>query len=635
RIAARIRNAAQSARETAYRFLRNASYKVFWSSDEPALRDGRLVLPLQENFRGRLSGIVHTQSASGATIFFEPGEIVEANNRVSEEESAYQLELQRILRRMTAVIRDNYRELQQLRLHIGRLDDRCARARFALKHQAIWAPVHPSDRRIRLVQARHPLLGKDAVPISLEISGDPERFIVLSGPNTGGKTVALKTLGLFAALHQHGLPVPAADGTKLPLFSAVHADIGDEQSIERSLSTFSGHIGRIKTILHQVDRNGLVLLDELGTGTDPDEAGALGVAICEYLTDVGCLGIITTHLWALKEFSFSSPHFFNAAMAFDEQTHRPTFAVVPGLPGSSYALDTAESIGLPTIIMQRAREVFAAEQSSSAATLRRLAEQERRIEEHHGVLERTRNDLEARQRQLDQQAQTLSERESEVRRGQLRELDQLLSEGRSRIEQTIKSIREEELSTERIQQAKAQMKELEHSLESVRIKHQQHRRQTAATDLIPQPGAKVRIRENNKQGVIQRSAGKQRWKVAFGSISLTVHENDFTVTASPAAASTSQSPTVAAKADAPKQQPVYTVDLRGMRVHEAEQELLKYLDAAVVQGSSSISIIHGKGSGALQQALHGLLREHPLVKGFQFARPELGGSGKTEVTLAD
>lgn len=217
RIAARIHSASQAARDTAQRFLRQATYRDFWTSDEPALRDGRLVLPLQENYRGRISGIVHTRSASGTTLFFEPAEIVEANNRVTDEQSAYQVELQRILRRMSAVIREHRAVLEQLRQQVGRLDDRCARARFALQQDAVWLPV-TEDSAIRLVQARHPLLGSAAVPISLEISGDPQRFIVLSGPNTGGKTVALKTLGLLAALHQHALPVPAADGTRLPLF---------------------------------------------------------------------------------------------------------------------------------------------------------------------------------------------------------------------------------------------------------------------------------------------------------------------------------------------------------------------------------------------------------------------------------
>ncbi|WP_169313564.1 endonuclease MutS2 [Spirochaeta africana] len=632
RIAARIHSASQAARDTAQRFLRQATYRDFWTSDEPALRDGRLVLPLQENYRGRISGIVHTRSASGTTLFFEPAEIVEANNRVTDEQSAYQVELQRILRRMSAVIREHRAVLEQLRQQVGRLDDRCARARFALQQDAVWLPV-TEDSAIRLVQARHPLLGSAAVPISLEISGDPQRFIVLSGPNTGGKTVALKTLGLLAALHQHALPVPAADGTRLPLFSAIHADIGDEQSIERSLSTFSGHIGRIKRILAEADARGLVLLDELGTGTDPDEAGALGVAICEHLVDTGCMGIITTHLWALKEFSFSSEAFFNAAMAFDEQTHRPTYAVVPGLPGSSYALDTAEAIGLQPSILGRARELVEADQTSSAALLKRLAEQERRIQAREHELAALERELQRRHDLLQEQQQQLSQREGEVRRGQLQELDALLAAGRSRIEQTVKELREGELSSARIQAAKAGMHELEDQSAQVKEAAARDAAQRRIAEAAPQPGAIIRMHDSGKQGVIQRSAGKKRWKASFGSISLTVHERDFSVMAADQEASVQQSLSKPLPSQTPQKQPVYTVDVRGMRAHEAQDCVGRALDDALVQGRGDLAVIHGKGSGALQQAIQELLRQHPSVENFGFARPELGGSGKTEIRL--
>ena len=634
-IVRRIHRASQDARNTAQGYIGNQQYKDYWTSDEPALRDGRLVLPLQENFRGRIPGIVHARSGSGNTLFFEPGEIMEANNRVSEAEAAYHRELHRILREMTAVIRSHRDAILQLQRHVGYLDDRCARGRYALRSDSIWVPVQPAmgnDRSIKLVQARHPLLGKTAVPISLEIDGDPQHFMILSGPNTGGKTVALKTLGLCAALHQHGLPVPAADGTVLPLFSAVCADIGDEQSIERSLSTFSGHMHRLEVILNAIDSNCLILLDELGTGTDPDEAGALAVAICEFLSRSSCQGVITTHLWALKELAIERSEFFNAAMAFDEDTHSPTYSITAGLPGSSYALDTAEAFGLPAEVIRRARELYESKQTQTTALIRRLAEKEARIEQSQRQAAEAEAELRNRELKLDEHERQLADREAQVRQGHIREMQHLLAESRSRVENLVKSIREQELTTERIQHARHELSEIESRMSEEQQRTDSLRSQSRPSG-VPHSrclsaGVAVRILSSGQTGVILRSDGKQKWKVAVGSLKLTVSEDAFTIIES-----NQKKAPKPVSVSAPAASSVYSLDVRGMRAFEAEETLQKSLDAALVAGNSQLAIIHGKGTGALQKALHALLKQHPAVESYGFSRPELGGSGRTEVVL--
>ncbi|GAB6090966.1 endonuclease MutS2 [Spirochaeta dissipatitropha] len=639
-IARKIRSAEQAARHAAYSYLKNAQYHEIWTSDEPALRDGRLVLPLQENFRGRLSGIIHTRSASGNTLFFEPSEIVEANNSVSEQQSAYQIEVQKILRRLSDIIHKCRPALMRLQKKIAVIDDRCARARFGIQHNAYWLPVQQNSS-IRLIMAAHPLLGKQAVPISLEIDTDPSRFLLLSGPNTGGKTVALKTLGLCAAMHQTGLPVPAASGSCLPLFSRIFADIGDEQSIERALSTFSGHLQRIKSILENIDHQSLVLLDELGSGTDPDEAGALACAVCEFLGDSGCMGMITTHLWSLKEFAFARDDFFNAAMAFDEETHAPTYAVVPGLPGSSHALDTAEAMDFPESVLKKARSIYSSQQTSTTALLKRLAEKEQNLAENTLKLQQQQSELQSRAENIEQQRQALLQREAEVRKGQIHELQNQLAAGRSTIEGLIRSIRENELNSKLIAEVRDGLKAVESDIERARDDTRQLQSRARTQEDFHNPafeGARVKILSNGKQGLIQRNAGTGKWRVLIGSITLTMHENDFIVISDSDKSLKVYHPPKSNKAvltEAPLTKMEYSIDLRGKRVHEAENELIQQIDNAIMNGSTMLAIIHGKGTGALQQAIHTILASHPSVDSYKFSRPELGGSGRTEVFFTD
>ncbi len=641
----RISQAQQRARNEAYSFLQNGMYSSFWTSQEPALRDGRLVLPLQENFRGRIDGIVHTRSSSGNTLFLEPQELLQANNQISVYRLEYDREVRRIMKEISDCIVQNHEAIVQTQFLVGWIDDRCARARYVFEQQCIWLPVQPASGPAKLVQARHPLLGKKAVPLTIEISGDPDHIMILSGPNTGGKTVALKTFGICSLLHQYGLPVPVADGSFLPLFSGIYADVGDTQSLEQALSTFSGHISRLNTVLGQLDRHALVLLDELGTGTDPQEAGVLAVAICEYLQKTACKGIVTTHLWEVKKMAEENDYFLNAAMSFDEQNHRPQFSIVPGLPGSSRALDTAEIVGLPAEIIMRARQLFSEGQSDSSRLLQNLADKKQELKKQRMDLEYEKKQSSQYMHSLLERERDLVEREHQVRKGRLQEADALLSDARSRVERIIRSIQEEKQKISDIKNVRAELDEIARTVDEKRQAGKQALR--FLQDLheedqeINRPfeiGDQIRLRESEKTGEIVRSAGKNSWLVRIGSIRMKVAEQDIRhlgAAKTKEAKKEPKSSSVFASGGLQLNESSWQIDVRGLRSYQAEQEVQRLLDSALVQGSSQVVIIHGKGTGALQQTIHTYLQGHPAVKEIRFARPEFGGSGKTEVLLQD
>ncbi|THB62500.1 MAG: hypothetical protein D6B26_07940 [Spirochaetaceae bacterium] len=643
-ISSRIQRAKLKARDVAYRFLRGSSDSEIWTSQEPALRDGRLVLPLQENFRGRIDGVVHARSSSGNTLFMEPGELLEANNEISNCQAEYFREVQRILRLISDVIFTNREDIIALQQEVAWLDDRCARARYGLAIKGCW--IRPAkEAAVRLVQARHPLLAGKAVPVGIEVGEC--RIMVLSGPNAGGKTVALKTLGICSLLHQHGFPVPAAEGSTLPIFSGIFADIGDEQSIDFSLSTFSGHVARVSDILSRLDHASLVLLDELGTGTDPEEAGAIALAVCEYLKSSGCISMITTHLWILKEFAYVDPVCINAAMSYNEDLHLPEYQMITGLPGNSCALDLAEKSGLPSSVVKRAQKIHSDGQSNSAALLSRLLKQQEELQHQQQKISEEQQRLQLLEQELLLQKQQLLSREKDVRQGKLNELDSLLAEARRKIEGVVKRLREGVLTSEQIKDARDSIDLLANQAAGIRqqAEHDVLKVEEQVKTILPKrqaefsPGMRVRFVPNNKEGRIIRSAGKQRWQIETGSIKLTVDENQIEALLQEASKKTATGPDyhqMKSRFEYPEMESndFFCCDLRGMRVLEAEKRMQQFLDAAMVRGASNVEILHGKGTGALQQMVHDVLSDHHGVKSFQFASPEAGGSGKTEVLLA-
>ena len=613
----------------AARYLSDTTMQKYWNSDTPTHRDGRTVLPLNSSFKGRVTGIVHEISASGATLFIEPVEILEKNNELFEFETRYRQEVFRILRRLTELVAEHADELDETVELVTKLDAMRARARYSVLHGCVFAEITADS--VFLPGARHPLL-RNPVPITLSIESGI-RAVVISGPNTGGKTVTLKTVGLLALMNQFGLGIPANDESRLPLFDRIMVDIGDEQSIEGSLSTFSAHLRRISDVIDTASERSLILIDELGTGTDPDEAGALAFAVLDELVKTRCTTIITTHLGAVKNYAFTHDEAMNASVRFDTEKHTPTFEVVLGLPGSSYAIETAEKIGLKSSVVETARAYAENRAGDAAKIIEQLSELtrlgERRIEE----TENLRMQLERRENQLIERETALESRELALREKRLAEFDAFSADARRTLENLVREIREGELSREKMRKAKQFIEELstvtdaeKHDIEVSR-RRRKIKKPSRPTEI--DVGVEVVVTSTGRRGKVIRADRGGKWVVETGSMRVTLHADDLetVVPRKP------DKPDVQIAGFSPAQPAVGELDLRGMRLDEAIHRLQTQLDSAILSGLAFFGVIHGKGDGVLQKGIREYLKESRSVESFSYAPPEDGGYGKTIVRL--
>ena len=438
-IAGRIQRLERQVDQGVRRYLTGGEYRGLLTGDRATERSGRTVIPVKANHRGRIRGIVHETSASGATLFVEPEENVQLGNRMVEERHAYRRELHRIMRELSARVAARQAEIAAAVAAVAAFDAVYARARYAQLHRC--APAESGSGMVDLRAARHPLLGTGAVPIDVRFGG-ARRVLIVTGPNTGGKTVALKTVGLLALMNQFGMEVPAAPGSVLPLFDLVLADIGDEQSIAQSLSTFSGHVRQLAHIAAHAGDRSLVLLDELGAGTDPEEGVALAMAVLDRLIERHTLVAATTHHGALKNYGYLNAAVENASMEFDPATLRPTYRLVLGIPGESHALEIAARQGLTAEILATAESYLAHGRTEAGEMIRTLTAREWEL---HARAERHRQaaaELEQRQAAAAARERDLSARERELRAAEMRDLRAFLRESRSRLEGAIRELRE-------------------------------------------------------------------------------------------------------------------------------------------------------------------------------------------------
>ncbi len=692
---ARIRREIESAIR---RYTSDSSLKDALQSDVPVLRSDRQVLAVRSGSRSRIRGIIHEVSQTGHTVYIEPEEVVRKNNELVQEEFALQAEIRRILRELTASLAPFHQDIVQAHGIMVRLDAAYGAARWAVNQQAILAADLPAEGQPRLLQARHPLLGSQAVPIDLIFPADC-RILIITGPNTGGKTVTLKTLALFTALNQSGFPLPAAEGTALPLCSGIFADIGDEQSLDQSLSTFSGHMKNIGQMLEHSDGQSLVLLDELGSGTDPQEGGAIAMAVLDRLIQQGNLVVVTTHHGVLKNYGYSQPTCANASVEFDEDTLAPTYRIRAGIPGESRALDIARRNGLPPAVVDRAAAYLEGDRADVSAMIASLTQKHREADCLSQSLKDEQRIVRERQRKADERELQLRQREQDLSRQDQREGRIFLAESRRMLENLVRELREGELTRAKTQGAKQFISRLEDAireqegrLEQEEEQLERDRLQTEET-LAKQPqsevssarggrkrrlknkealalarganadtgpagkdtpplqfraGATVATVKGNRTGTIIRPGGKGSWQVQMGSLRVTMKERDLRLlqpASRPAELSVEYSLERGAASppglgqdrsfvrDSSQERPVVELRLLGMRCEEAVKALERQLDLATMQGLKNFSVIHGKGNGILQQAVHDYLSHYPGVQDFHFARPEEGGSGKTYVVL--
>jgi DNA mismatch repair protein MutS2 len=593
---------------------------------------GRLesILPLKPNFRQTVKGVVHGQSGSRATVFVEPLEVLEQNNRLAELKIEERDEVERILRSLAALVAKELSAVEEAFAAVAAIDAIAARAMFGVEFGGS-VPDLSDTHRIALRQARHPLLlwkqrhaGNAAVTANdIELDAG-QRVLIISGPNAGGKTVVLKTAGLLCLMAQSGLPVTASEGSEVPVFDAVFADIGDEQSIEESLSTFSAHAAAVATVLRQAKEESLVLLDELGAGTDPAEGAALAAAVLDELLLRRCLTVVTTHHGALKIFGARTGGASNAAMEFDPQTLTPTYRLLPGRPGRSYGLDMAGRLGVPREIVDRARA--------------RIGESEARLD---GLLEQIERDSKVSAERRDE-----ADRELAQARKNREEAERLLSAARDEARAALRKAQSE--SREVLAALRKKLRDLAEtaSLEKDAIKDIGRETEALARRLegeLPalkkgaaadrhdlKRGDRVRIARLNAAGTVL-SVRRDTVELDVAGKTLTLPAQDVAVIgAAPPSAPTGQGWT--AELEESRGIPD-RVNVIGSRVDEAVEEVARALDRAALEGFSSLTVIHGIGTGALKAAVAELLRGHPLVVAARPGQPAEGGVGVTVAEL--
>ncbi len=520
-------------------------------------------------------------------------------------------------------------------------------------------------------RARHPLLGKKAVPIDVDVP-EETRTLIVTGPNTGGKTVTLKTIGLFALMHQFGLGLPAAQGTKLPVFDAVLADIGDEQSIDQSLSTFSGHMKVIAEVARSVTSRSLVLLDELGAGTDPEEGCAIAMGLLDHFIEKGCLTMVTTHHGILKNYGYTRPGCLNASMEFDSAKLAPTYRIVMGIPGESRAIEIASQTGLDAGIVAKARSYLSDERTDIGELIRGLTEKHRELESLEREQKKRLKSVTERQRKADLAALRVRQRELELRRHGLADIRGLLTESRKTLENLVRELRESGASTDKTKDVKAFLAEFAESVEkqygvlereereaadaarkeaaaaaedeaaaepsSSRAGKRQRSGQgrppsAAPARLILAEGAEVLYGPSRRRARLIRQASAGKWVIEIGSLKLTVAEGDLAAAEESAAERPAYDVELAPRGAEGPARASFELDLRGFRLAEALEAVERQVDAASLQGLNLFSIIHGTGEGVLGKGIHDYLRSNGAVEDYHFARPEEGGYGKTIVRL--
>lgn len=642
-------------------FTNDPDLKSALQSGEATQRDGRTVLAVRANFRGRVKGIVHEVSSTGQTVFIEPAAIVEKNNELVRLKANLAMEEIRILRELTREVRAQYQNIRRARVCTALIDQRLGRALQCRREDLVLAET--CDAGITLWRARHPLLeaskgnssalhkSRAVVPIDVALP-DTTRTLIITGPNTGGKTVTLKTLGLFALMHQFGLGLPAALGTKFQLFDGVFADIGDEQSIDQSLSTFSGHMNVVSDIVSRASGKSLVLLDELGAGTDPEEGCAIAMGLLDHFIDIDSLTITTTHHGILKNYGYTREKCLNASMEFDSTKLAPTYRIVMGVPGESRALEIASNIGLDKKIVNKARQYLDEERTDVGVLIRSLSEKHRELER----LERDRRsrlkEAAEDQRKADLAILRVRRKEAELKKHGVSELNQLLAESRKTLENLVRELRESGVETSLTKEVKSFIGRLSDSVsaqekileeEEIRLLDDSRFFEEAATSKGASPrassdhmfieGGEVIIKSSGKSARLLRKAGGNIWIVEVGSIRMSIAQDALKPVARIPTQSLSYDVELRAVDGASAPKASFELDLRGFRLAEAISAVEKQIDAASLQGLNLFSIIHGTGEGVLGAGIHGYLQNSPVVEDYHFARPEEGGYGKTIVRL--
>ncbi|HZY44522.1 MAG TPA: endonuclease MutS2 [Anaerolineae bacterium] len=589
-------------------------------------RSGRFVIPVKAEYRSRVPGIVHDQSASGATLFVEPLSTVELNNKLRELQLREEREVQRVLQMLSGLIAQEAQPITYAVEALAELDVILAKARYCDDLQAIEPALNTGRRSMaRLIRARHPLLDPaTVVPLDLEL--DPDlRVVVITGPNTGGKTVALKTVGLMILMTQCGLHIPASSGSEVSIFDQVYADIGDEQSIEQSLSTFSSHVVNIVGFIDRVTAKSLVLLDELGAGTDPTEGSALARSILDHLSATDALTIVATHYPELKVWAHSTQGAINASVEFDPETLRPTYKLTVGLPGRSNAFAIAKRLGLKDDIVSHARSMVAEDNLKAEDLLAEIHQQREATERSRASADRLRDEAEKLTRQLRDRLSAIEQERASILEAAQSESQQLIDTFKDQIDQIKASLLTADQAT-----ILTQLDQLEAQAESIEPPGPIEKPAINPRHSI-RLGDTVYVRKLNATGDVA-SIDRDTVEVIAGSLRMRLKPDEIEWRSSPNTnvAAAHERPEAVEYANVRSTTAAHIeIDLRGLRADEAVTEAEKQIDAASLAGLPYVRIIHGKGTGALRKAIREALKNNPAIKNLENGKDEEGGDGVT------
>lgn len=588
------------------------------------LRSGRYCLPVRSDSRGRVKGIVHDASASGATLFIEPESLVELGNRLRELQSAEQEEIEAILYGLSRGVEAEASALSETIDALANLDAILAAGRLALDWDCTMPHIN-TDGVWKLRGARHPMIPREVVkPIDIEL-GREWLGVLITGPNTGGKTVSLKTLGLLTLMSLLGLHIPAKEGSRIAIPNGIFADIGDEQSLQQSLSTFSGHMRHIIRYLEQAGRNSLVLLDELGAGTDPTEGAALARAILQTLLEREARVVATTHYGELKAFAYHHPLLLNAAMEFDLETLQPTYRLLMGVPGASHAIEIARRLGLSEQVANRATESLGAQEVSLSEMIHDLDRARRAAEQAETEWRTKLADLAQKEARLNEERAALEQEKRTAKQRAQQEMEAYLAQLRAEAEQILRQLRQaprESKQTAELHKQLATLMDKARAAQSVETP-----RETPSAPPEWEVGMRVRIRSLGQTGTLAALPDGNQAQVYVGKLRIPVALSDLEVLETPA----TPKPTVRVSKPRPATPVPLELDLHGMRVEEAHPLLEKYLDDAILAGYDSVRIQHGKGTGALRQMVWDYLKTHPQVRSYHHPSNTEGGAGVTVV----
>ncbi len=618
------------------RYIHDSETKNYLQDGHITLKEDRYVIPVKHNYKGRIPGVIHAHSGSDKTVFVEPYSVVDMNNEIRLLVKEREKEIRRILIALTRTVGKKTDELSTLQDVLCHYDILMAKVHYMAERGCCF-PEFSDGREIELVGARHPLLQGKVVPIDFRIK-QPTCGVVITGPNTGGKTVSLKTIGLFVLLAQSGIPVPAKS-MKSYVFKSVYSDIGDESSIEQSLSTFSGHIKNIKGIVRGADPDSLVLIDELGAGTDPIEGGALGTAILDYLIENRITWVVTTHFSFIKMHAIKNQKTAVASVEFDSETCSPTYRLIMGIPGRSNALEIAEHLGLHKGIIGKTRSYLGDRDRSIDGIVKNLARLEKELTNREKNISKYEKELDELKSRYRKNLKSLEERENALSTQLRKQHSQLEQEFRKRLEGSIKDIREREGAKESIKAARDEIEKVDQDFNEFLEKFIQKERETIPESTVKKTdditvGDVVSVVTVDGGTLRGKIVGMSRDKVTLnaGSLRLTVDRNrvqevyEQKIQKNRSAQEWDFAPRGERKA-------VHECDIRGMRYEEAMNEVVRFLDDAVLSNLHTISIIHGLGTGALREGVQNTLKKHRDVQHFEYARPEQGGYGCTIVVL--